>query len=219
MVQLLVGGPQCNCHAKKKKRKKSEYECAHTINVWSRVSVWLCTYQSAHITTSKWPSSAETSDSQSHLTTLWNTESRVEEPIELLVLRLVLRDTTFLPPHHADTRRLSASLEPWMKCDGGKRCHLPGKGRQLLTWHLTFIPCEHAHIETRTVWPRTSPRVPSSLLCSVSPYYRVTAWTNFTHPCDIVLLSVAGFLFLCPFWSILSEKGHGNAKISKKFSN
>lgn len=120
--------------------------------MWSRASVWLCTYQSAHITTSKWPSSAETSDSQSHLTTLWNTESRVEEPIELLVLRLVLCDTTFLP---TDTRCLSASLEPWMKCDGGKRCHLQGKERQLLTWHLTFIPCEHAHTETRTVWPRT----------------------------------------------------------------
>lgn len=127
----------------KKKKKKSEYECTHTINV--RVSVWSCTYQSAHITTSKWPSSAETSASQSHLTTLWNTESRVEEPIELLVLRHVLRDTpTPTPPRPpaAETRCLSASLEPWMKCDGGKRCHLQGKERQLLTWHLTFIPCE-----------------------------------------------------------------------------
>lgn len=33
-------------------------------------SARVCTYQSAHKMVSKWPSSAETSDSQSHLTTL-----------------------------------------------------------------------------------------------------------------------------------------------------
>lgn len=62
-VQLLVGGPGRNHQDIKVKIK--------VVNMHA-LSACLCvrTYQSAHKMVLKWPSSAETSDSQSHLTTL-----------------------------------------------------------------------------------------------------------------------------------------------------
>lgn len=48
-------------------------------NKSKKKTIWICvrTYQSAHTMTSKWPSKAEMSSSQSHLSTLWHKEDRV----------------------------------------------------------------------------------------------------------------------------------------------
>lgn len=57
-VQLLAGGPR---------RDRQDMEVKIKV---LHVCVCVFTYQSAHRMVSKWPSRAETSDSQSHLTTL-----------------------------------------------------------------------------------------------------------------------------------------------------
>lgn len=155
MVQLLVGGPQCNCHARKKKwirvhaHNKRVIACVCLV-----VHLPVCAHNHVKVTLQRrdvWLA-VPPHHPVKHGEQSWGAHRAVG-----LAPRAPWHhfSATLSTPPPTDTRRLSASLEPWMKCDGGERCHLQGKERQLLTWHLTFIPCEHARIETRAVWPRT----------------------------------------------------------------
>lgn len=111
-------------------------------NKSKKKQIWICvrTYQSAHTMTSKWPSKAEMSSSQSHLSTLWHKEDRVSVSSGCC---------------HAGPR-FELRAHSWRPLP----LHLRGKsirkgGCELLTRHLTFTPREHKEgrpTSTQPLW-------------------------------------------------------------------